>query len=185
MTSPLVTEIMKSRGGVVFKRSSRPEPDEFSRGYSRGDRFMVVQIPKLPVYLMYIAQGFPFMYDRNIETNRLELNRPAYSICTAIEGQVPWVQMAGFTAKDLEEGSEDEVNASDFFDPKRPTSLDITVESDDRGGGTLLFEYMFVTAYFLIDCETKQWSIKGDALKHALITASTNTEVPNFNKIPC
>lgn len=144
---------------------------------------MIIGISKLPVYLQYIAQGAPFMYDRNVETNQLELNRPAYSVCTAHQGQAPWVQVAGFTANDLEGGSEDEVDASDFFDPGRPTSLGITVEYEESGA-TLLFEHMFVTAYFLIDCEIKQWSIKGDDLRHALITASTNPVVPTFNNKP-
>ena len=144
---------------------------------------MIIAINRLPVYLRYIAQGAPFMYDRNIETNQLELNRPAYSICTAHQGQAPWVLVAGFTAKDLEEGSEDDVDASDFFDPRRPTSLDITVEYEESGT-TLLFEHMFVTAYFVIDCETKQWSIKSEVLTRTLITASTNPVVPDFNNKP-
>lgn len=143
---------MESPSGIVFKRSKLRIDPRTIVPHSASTRYSVVSIPELPLYMQYIHQGTPEMYERDSETNELVLKgRPwPYTVLKASQGQAPWVSRSGFALPD-----DDRIESDDFFDVQRRVSLNIVHEPEDSEL-SVVFEQLYMTAYMLFDMMTNK-----------------------------
>lgn len=129
-------------------------------------RYAVFSVPELPLYMQYIHQGTPDMYERNAQNEPVLKGRPwPYTVLSHAQGQAPWVKMSGFTLP-----PDDCIEAHDFFDTRRRVSLDIVYEPEGSEL-SVVFEQLYMTAYLLFDMCTGRFVCGDKTLISALLQA--------------